>query len=241
MPAARTDPLPGREPVAQLRLVSKKPVDWAFAAEGFLLLYDPTIVTAKVFDRLFGLQTVSRVALAWMYGAATDRDPIVDEPQHWSAADRRETAARVGLLVELGWRGAIASLPLTVACNGADVRISSRAPSAEELGPPRRFGRRQVPVSESHPAWLELRSDRLGLTWDFLLGFTAAQERCLLGPGRRAVVKWPAGRYRAVGWTLPDLEDEAGTTTRHFVRLVNTRSDASRRLAGAHEARRAEP
>jgi hypothetical protein len=241
MPDDRTVSLPEREPVARLRLVSKKPVDWAFAAEGFLLLYDPTVVTEKVFEKLFGLQTVSRVALAWMYGAAGADTPIVEEPEHWRAAGRRETAARVGLLVELGWRGAIASLPLTVACNGADVRVSARSPFAGELGPARRFGRRLAPAARSPPAWIEIRSGRLGLTWDFLLGFSAAQERRLLGPGRRAVVKWPAGRYRACGWTLPDLEDEAGSPTRHFVRLENSASEASRRDAGAHKTRRAEP
>src|SRR5437868_2302582 len=90
-----------QEPVASLRLDHRTATDWAFDAEGFLLLYDPSVVTDAVFEQLFGLQTVAPAALGWMTGYGNTTLPIVAQPEHWRAHGRAETAARVAQIVRL--------------------------------------------------------------------------------------------------------------------------------------------
>lgn len=207
------------ETVASLRLRGRGSSDWAFDAEGFLLLYDPTVIGDEVFDGLFGLQTVAAAALGWMTGHGGTASPIVAEPQHWRAHGRAETAARVARLVRLGWECSLAMFPFRVASNGADVRFRSGAltPDEKKAHLDHHRQRARGPISEPRRTWLALREDRLAVTWDFMLGFESAQRRELFQDGHTAEIEWPAGAYQVSGWTFPTLETDDGAWIDQYV------------------------
>lgn len=208
-------PSAGREVVASLRLRNRKPTDWMSSAEGFLLLYDPSVVTDAVFGDLFGLQTVAPAALGWMTGQVGGGLPFVAQPEHWSAHDRAEMARRVALMVRLGWEGALAMLPLCVASNGADIRIRPTGPApGEAKAPP---GKARGPLAGPKRAWIVARESRLAVTWDFLLGFSPGQWPKLFREGYRVEFPWPAGSYQVSGWTLPERESDEGLPVDHYL------------------------
>lgn len=216
-PPSAAAPIP--ETVASLRLHDLTSADWAFGAEGFLLLYDPSVVTNEVFDELFGLQTVAPAALGWMTGNGNTTLPIVAEPQHWRTHGRAETAAQVARMVRLGWECSLATLPFSVASNGADIRLRSAPLSPDEQKAHLAHHRERVrgPLSEPRRAWLVTREPRLAVTWDFMLGFKAAQKRQLFGAGQTAEIAWPAGAYQVSGWTFPTVETDEGAWIDQYV------------------------
>jgi hypothetical protein len=207
--------------VARLRLIDESATDWAFSAEGFLLLYDPAVVTNEVFKQLYGLQSVVPAALGWMAGYPTGGSPLVAEPEHWRAHSRPEAAARVARVVQLGWECSLVLLPMTVAQNGADVRFRSGPLSADEkkIHQAHHPRKQRGPLAEPYRGWLVTRRPRLGVTWDFMLGFTPAQKRKTFGPGYQVEIDWPAGAYQVKGWTFPPVEGDEGCVDQFVVQL----------------------
>ncbi|MFO0954762.1 MAG: hypothetical protein U0835_27085 [Isosphaeraceae bacterium] len=157
---------PGGEALARLRLHDRTATDWAFSAEGFLILYDPSVVTDAVFDELYGLQTVLRAALGWMNGDGGG-GPTLGDLFHQQAHDRSETAARVARATQLGWECSLVVLPLVVASNGANVRVRATPPTADEKKAMAAFQREKRRGPGPSRAWIITRGPRLGLTWDF--------------------------------------------------------------------------
>ncbi|MFO0907121.1 MAG: hypothetical protein U0794_01930 [Isosphaeraceae bacterium] len=205
-----------------LRLVEPRRTDWAFSAEGSLILFDPAVVTDRVLDRFVGLQTIIRCVLGWMNGGGAGASlGFLGAEFHATPHDRESQAEAIAELTRLGWLGAIALLPFTIASNGAEIRLRTAGltPEEQKIHLAHQRQRHRGPGREPERTWLVTRGPRLGLTWDFLLGFTAEEKRARFGPGYQVEVDWPAGAHVVEGWTFPDHETSEEWLSRYLVRL----------------------
>lgn len=197
--------------VVRLRIDHRGPEDIVGSGEGFLVVYDPEIITPKLLERYRDLAPVVRSVLAWVAGHAGGA--IVAEPGYWTAAHgRREGARRIAELVELSLLRAIALLPLEFGGYGADFRFQSRGLTAEEIKLHARLRKaRHQPKPEPMFAWIAATAGRLVATSSLFLAFTNARKRREFGPGYEVEFAWPNGDYRMWGWSLDDgAENEDG-------------------------------
>jgi hypothetical protein len=210
--ASLTPDAPHDDPtVAPLRIDHRGPEDIVGSGEGFLLLYDPAIVTPKLLGRFRGLEPVARSVLGWVAG--NQGGAIVAEPGCWASMyGRREGAKRVAELVELSLLRAITLLPIEFRGYGADFRFQSRGLTAGEIKAHHRLRKSgQVPAGEPVFAWIAATTPRLVATSSLFMRFTAARKRKEFGPGYEVEFAWPIGDYRVWGWSFDDgVENEDG-------------------------------
>lgn len=225
MSKKRASSLPGSQhadpTVVRLRIDHQGPEDIVGSGEGFLLLYDPAVITPKLLERYRSLEPVARSVLAWVAGHPGG--PIVGEPGHWAAAHGlREGAKRIAELVELSLLRAIALVPLEFRGYGADVHFQSRGLTANEIKLHARLRKaRHEPAGEPLFAWIAATAGRLVATSSLFLAFASEQKRNEFGPGYEEEFAWPAGDYRIWGWSFDDdTENEDGQIIgRKVVRL----------------------
>jgi hypothetical protein len=209
--AAKPTPQPTDATLVQLRIDHHGPEDIVGSGGGFLVVYDPAIITPKLLERYRSLEPVARSVLAWVAGHTGGA--IVAEPGYWATAHgRQEGAKRIAELVELSLLRVMALLPLEFERNGADFRFQSRGLTAEEIKLHARLRKaRYSPASEPLFGWITATAGRLVATSSFFLRFTDEQKRREFGPGYEVEFAWPSGDYRMWGWTFDDdVENEDG-------------------------------
>lgn len=209
--------------LVRLRLHDRTATDWAFSCEGWLLLYDPEVVTDAVFAEMQGFQTIAAAALGWMAGHAAGSDPFapIGELGVQPRMPRAEVARRVARIVELGWDRALATLPFCVNLNGMDIRFTATGLTSEEKRVQMTKGRQKKGLTTlvyPRVAFISPRGPRLGVTWDWMLGFTPRQKRRMFDPGYQMEFAWPAGDYQARAWQFDTLENE--DTAEYIEQLV---------------------
>src|SRR5262249_45017816 len=109
----------------ELRLRDPRDIDWAYSAEGWLVVYDPKVVTDRVFEELAALGRIMDDALGWAAGNGNSRGVPLDREHTMPQLGRSEAARRLAQLVRLAWERALMPLDCLVAWNGMDVRFTA--------------------------------------------------------------------------------------------------------------------
>jgi hypothetical protein len=214
----------------ELRLRDPRDIDWAHSAEGWLVVYDPKVVTDRVFEELAALGRIVNDALGWVAGHVNSPGVPLDREHTMPQLGRSEAARRLAHLVRLAWERALMPLDCLVAWNGMDVRFTAgglTGPERREPQAPGRLRRGLTTLNAPRRGRITARGPRLGVTWGFLLAFTPRQKREFFLPGYQAEFPWPAGDYQASAWAFePEEDDSDALVDRLVVQLTGVPSGA---------------